>query len=117
MFGDALFVLDPFLETNQSVLITMEARARYLALLSLYGYTAEALMVIDVLKAKGIMPFGEAEALEKIIKNGSVRRKLKLRLGRLMLWMEKWIQLPVAIRSGLSLTSYYQMDGDLGNPE
>jgi len=117
MFGDALFVLDPFLETNYPVLSTMDARARYLSLLSLYGYTAEALMVIDVLKDKKMMPFNEAETFENIIKKGSIRRKFKLRLGRLMLFIEKWIQLPVSVRSGLFLSKYYQSDGELGNLE
>jgi len=115
MFGDALFVLDPFLETNYPVLSTMDARARYLSLLSLHGYTVEALMVIDVLKDKKMMPFNEAENFETIIKKGSIRRKFKLRLGRLMLFIEKWIQLPVSVRSGLFLSKYYQGDGELGN--
>ena len=115
MFGDALFVLDPFLETNYPVLSTVDARARYLSLLSLYGYTVEALMVIDVLKDKKMMPFNEAETFENIIMKGAIRRKLKLRLGRLMLFIEKWIQLPVSVRSGLFLSKYYQSDGELGN--
>lgn len=117
MFGDALFVLDPFLETNYPILSTMDARARYLSLLSLYGYTAEALMVIDVLKDKKIMPLNEAVTFENIIKEGSVHSKFKLRLGRLMLFMERWINLPVSVRSGLFMSEHYQGDGELGNME
>lgn len=117
MFGDVLFCLDPFLEANHSALSTTEARARYLALLSLYGYTAETLMFIDVLKSKGLMPHGEVEIFKGIIIKGSVRRKLKARLGRIMLFIEKWIQLPVAVRSGLFLKEDYQGDGELGNPD
>lgn len=117
MFGDALFCLDPFLETNHSVLSTMDARARYLALLSLYGYTAEALMIIDVLKGAGLMPPDEAETFAMIIMKGSVRRKVKARLGRLLLSIEKWIQLPISVRSGLFLGEHYQSDGELGNPD
>ena len=116
MHGDALFCLDPFLEINHTVLSTLDARARYLALLSLYGYTAEALMFIDVLKGVKLMPPDEAEAFRKIIKN-AVRRKLKVRLGRVMLFIEKWIQLPVSVRSGLFLSEHYQGDGELGNPD
>lgn len=117
MFGDALFVLDPFLEANYSTLDAIDARVRYLALLSLYGYTAEALMIIDLFKNKKIMSSAEAETSETIIKKGSIRRKFKLRLGRLMMLMEKWIQLPVSVRSGLFLSKYYQSDGELGNAE
>ncbi|MBF0504263.1 MAG: FkbM family methyltransferase [Candidatus Omnitrophica bacterium] len=115
MFGDALFCLDPFLKVNQSAWSTAEARAGYLALLSLYGYTAEALMFIDVLKGNGSMPTDEAEIFKGIIMRGSVRRKCKARLGRIMLLMEKWMQFPIAVRSGLSLSAHCQGDGELGN--
>jgi FkbM family methyltransferase len=117
MHGDALFCLDPFLETNHSALSTLDARAGYLALLSLYGYTAEALMFIDILKDVKLMPPDEAEAFRMIIIKNSVHRKFKVRLGRLMLFVEKWIQLPVSVRSGLFLNEYYQGDGELGNPD
>jgi len=117
MHGDTLFVIDPFLEANDPVLRTYDARARYLALLCLYGYTAEALMFIDVLKDKKLMPTNEAETFEAIIKKESNHRKFKLRLGRLMIFLEKWIQLPVSVRSGLFLSKHYQGDGELGNLE
>jgi len=117
MFGDALFCLDPFLKANHAVLNTTESRARYLALLSLYGYTAEALMFIDVLKENGLMPQSEAETFKGIIVKGSVRRKLKVRLGQILLFLEKWIQFPIAVRSGLFLSKDYQGDGELGNPD
>lgn len=115
--GDALFCLDPFLGSNHSALSTKEDRARYLALLSLYGYTAEALMFIDVFKKKGLMLEHEAKILKEIITRGSIRRKLKVRLGRIMLLIEKWIQFPIAVRSGLFLTENYQGDGELGNSD
>ena len=117
MFGDALFCLDPFLAANHYALNTKEDRARYLALLSLYGYTAEALMFIEVFKDKGLMPTDEAEIFKGIIIRGSVRHKLKVRFGRIMLFVEKWIQLPIAVRSGLFLSEDYQGDGELGNPD
>ena len=53
--GDALFVLDPFLPSNYPALKTREARNRYLALLCLYGYAAEALAVLDVFKVAGLV--------------------------------------------------------------
>lgn len=115
MFGDALFCLDPFLKENHSALSTMDARARYLALLSLHGYTAEALMSIDVFKETGLVLPDEAQAFEKIILRDSYKRKIKPRLGRIMMWLEKWIQWPVSVRTGFFLGKHYQGDGDLGN--
>jgi len=117
MFGDALFVLDPFLEANHALLSTPVARARYLSLLCLYGYTAEALMVIDMLSNGKVMPVNEAKKLEEIIKNGGTRHKWKAPVGRMLLFLEKWVQFPVAVRSGLFVNSCYQGDGDLGNHE
>ena len=116
-FGDALFCLDPFLESNLPALSTKEIRAGYLALLCLYGYTSEALMFIDVLSKKGAMPAEEAEVFKGIITRSPLRRKWKPRLRRIMLFLEKWIQFPVAVRSGLSIEGHCQGDGELGNPD
>jgi FkbM family methyltransferase len=115
VFGDALFCLDPFLESSWPALSTAEARARYLALVCLYGYTAEALMFIDVLESRQVMPPEEAQVLRGFITRGAVRRKLRARLGRFLIFIERWLQLPVAVRSGLFLDLPYQADGELGN--
>ncbi|MCG2775796.1 MAG: FkbM family methyltransferase [Desulfobacterales bacterium] len=115
MFGDALFALDPFVEANYAFLETAAARASYLALLCLYGYTAEALMVVDVLTDAGLMPADEAEKSSGIIRKKGTSRKLKARLGRPLLFAEKYVQLPISISSGLFMTDYCQADGDLGN--
>ena len=116
IFGDALFCLDPFLESNHAALASVDARARYLALLCLYGYTAETLMVIDLLQDKRVMPSREADKLKTIIM-GSAARKVKLRLGRLLLMLERWFQFPVAVRSGFFLGEHAQGDGELGNQD
>ncbi len=115
MFGDALFVLDPFIKSNYQYLDTPSARASYLALLCLYGYTAEAIMVLDILKTAAVMTGQEGETYSRIIKKAPFRRKLKARLGRALLFAEKMIQLPVSISSGLFMTNNCQADGELGN--
>ena len=115
MFGDALFALDPFVESNYAFLETAASRASYLALLCLYGYTAEALMVVDVLKDVCLMPADESERLSRIIRRERIWRKLKARIGRPLLFVEKWVQWPISINSGLFLTDYCQADGELGN--
>ncbi len=117
MHGDALFCVDPFLKENHSLLSARDARARLFALMSLYGYTAESLMFIDALRKAELMPADEAAAFENIIVKGSPHRKYPARLGRVMLLLEKFFKMPVAIRSGLSLSTYFQADGDLGNSD
>lgn len=117
MFGDALFALDPFIEDNHALLSTAAVRARYIALLCLYGYAAEALMMIDVLTDIKLMPANEAKRLENIIRRGGARHKFKPRLGRLLLFLEKWVQFPVSVKSGLFMSNYCQGDGDLGNQD
>ncbi|MCX5829726.1 MAG: FkbM family methyltransferase [Deltaproteobacteria bacterium] len=116
IFGDALFALDPFLEENHIIFAEHDSRISYLALLCLYGYPAEALMFIDVLSEAGLIGAEEARRLDGIIKKESSRRRWFLRIHRLLFLVERWFQLPIAVRSGLSLTKYFQQDGELGNP-
>ncbi len=117
IWGDALFALDPFLEGNHKIFIDLDARISYLAFLCLYGYPAEALMFIDVMQAAGLVASEEAKRLIGVIKKNSSRKRWPLPAYRLLLFIEKWVHLPIAFRSGLSLTNYYQQDGELGNIE
>ncbi len=115
MFGDALFALDPFLEANYAFLETAAARGAYLALLCLYGYAAEALMVVDVLTDVRLMTADEGKRLAGIVRKKHTHRKLKAPLGRVLLSAEKWVQFPISISSGLFVTDECQADGPLGN--
>ena len=118
MFGDALFLVDPFLERNHALLGTPDARARYLALLCLYGYAPEALMAVDVLTESGVMPREEGTTASRLIERHSSRSLPAgpwLPVRRLMVLVERLVKWPTAVRSGLALTDFYQGDGPLGN--
>ena len=118
MIGDALFLLDPFLERNHAVLDAAEARARYLALLCVYGYAPEALMAIDVLTASGVMPRGESAQAAGLIERHCSRPVPvgpRLPIRRFLALVERLMRLPFAVRSGLSMNRFYQADGPLGN--
>jgi FkbM family methyltransferase len=116
MFGDALFALDPYLEGNRRLLSTPAERAKYLALFCVYGYPAEALMCLDVLKATTSMEEPEFEQRRSaIIRTSRSRKWARPRLARLLLWLESWCSLPVAISEGLLLNDDAQTDGELGN--
>lgn len=116
MHGDALFCLDPFLGENHSAFTASGSITKYLALLCLYGYPTEALMCVDIFRKKGLMPDGDATIIENIIMKYKCR-KFGFRLGRILLFLEKWIAMPVAVKSGLFLSKFYQADGDLGNSD
>jgi len=116
MHGDALFCLDPFLKENHSIFNNSGAISRYLALLCLYGYTVEALMCIDLFRNEGLMPGNDAAIIEKIILKYK-HRKFGLRLGRVLLFFDKRFAMPVAVKSGLFMSRFYQADGDLGNSD
>jgi FkbM family methyltransferase len=117
MHGDALFALDPFKEANHVFLNTAAARARYLSLLCVYGYLAEALMVIDVLLKARLMSADEAKRSEEIIRRGAVPRKWRPRLARFLLSLEKWVRIPNVLKSGLLMYNYYQYDYHQGDGE
>lgn len=118
MHGDALFMLDPFLDATGAILDSPARRAKYLALLCLYGYGSEALMTIDVLTESNIMPADEAEAAARTISEDCARHKplIQIHRGRRLLSIpEKWVQLPVAVGAGLFTGRHYWADGELGN--
>ena len=116
MFGDALFALDPHLEENRCWFSTAADRAKYLALYCAYGYPAEALMCLDVLQATTSMEVGEYDRLRTILIRSSRSRKWgRPRIARVLLWLERWLALPVAISEGLFLNGGAQTDGELGN--
>jgi FkbM family methyltransferase len=117
IFGDALFLLDPFAHETHRYLSTPELRAKYLALLCLYGYAAEALMVLDILADKKLAPQGEIDQSRKIILSHS-RQNWRLEiggLGRVMFLMEKFVHLPFSVRSGLRVSRVAQSDREVGN--
>lgn len=114
--GDALFVVDPFVPVNYDVLATSDARARYLALLCVYGYAAEAMMAIDALEESNIMPSVEAAARREAVATAARRRKLPTpRIGRILLVLERMMGWPVAVAGGLFMSMFSQSDRQLGN--
>lgn len=116
VFGDALFALDPFLDSNLRHLATPEDRAKYLSLLCVYGYAAEALMIIDVLVEASCMDDREVGALRAAIAGHATTRKwFRLRVARLLLALERRFSLPVAMSEGLFFGDDAQTDGELGN--
>jgi FkbM family methyltransferase len=116
MFGDALFALDPHLEMNGHWLDTTSDRAKYLALLCLYGYPAEALMCLDVFRASRQVDDGELERIRASITRFARSRKwAQPRVARLLLLLERWFSLPIAVSEGLFLNDGAQTDGELGN--
>lgn len=72
-------------------------------------------MVVDVLVNTRLMHADEAERVSGIIRRERTRGKVKVRLGRPLLFAEKWVQFPISISSGLFMTDYCQADGELGN--
>ena len=116
IFGDALFAADPFLADNATLFSTHAARAKYLALFCAYGYAAEALMMIDVFAERGLVADEEAAESKALIHRLTSSWKIpRLRIARLLLAIERWVHLPVAVGAGLSLSMNAQTDGELGN--
>lgn len=117
MVGDALFLVDSFLERNHSIRGTLDARARYLAVMCLYGYAPEALIVVDASTASGVMPKDESGETARVIERHSSKplpAGPRLPLRRALAFVERWVKLPIAVRS-LAVTQFYQGDGPLGN--
>jgi FkbM family methyltransferase len=117
IFGDALFLLDPFARETHQYLSTPGLRAKYLALLCVYGYAAEALMVLDILADKKLAPQGEIGQCRKIILAHSQQNwRLEIGgLGRVMLLVEKLVRLPFSARAGLRVGRAAQSDREVGN--
>lgn len=115
--GDSLFVLDPFLEQTHSVLQTPSDRARYMAILCLYGYPAMALMVTDVFQDIKLISTEEADSYRQLIMGFFRKNRLKVKLNilRLLYIVEKLVRLPVAMRGGLHVDDFACGDGPLGN--
>jgi FkbM family methyltransferase len=113
--GDALFVIDPFLDSNRHLFESPEQRARFCAVLCLYGYAPEALMMTRELASRGLSTDAEARKTAQIITDAS-SAKQKTRLPRtLLLLAERLFRSPIAVRRGLRLGEAHQADGDLGN--
>jgi FkbM family methyltransferase len=118
IWADALFILDPFSTESRAILKDSQARARYLALLCLYGYAAESLAIISAWVAGGLMPDAEGTRSAELIRSHCPSRsRIPLRLARVMFFLERFFRFPFSIRGGLFSSDFAQSDREVGNWE
>lgn len=119
ILGDALFFLDPFLPENEARFRRPGAAPRFLAMLCLYGYGAEALMVAERFRARGLMTAADAGRAAAIIRGGfRGRKRLPRLLGRAirkgLTAIERRLDLPFAVEEGVGVHPLYRGDEMLG---